>query len=113
MLELIDESKIYELSHSSGAVFILKEWTVGMQEEVDRRCLVPKPGGNFEFLVSLERELKISLSVHDWKGVASGGSEVPCTPENKKKLPVGVIYWLVKEIDERSGIRMPEDQKKN
>lgn len=112
-MELINETKTYELTHSSGAVFVVKDWTVGMQEEVDRRCLVPDGKGGFNFLVSLEREIKITLAVSNWRGITMDGVDAPCTLENKKKLPVGVIYWLVKDIDERAGLRMTEDQKKN
>lgn len=112
-LELVDPSKTYDLSHPSGAVFVMKHWTKDMQEEVDAKCLSHDGKGNFNYNVSLEREIKIQLSIHDWRGITFGGEEVPCTPEKKKLLPVGVMIWLVKTIDEKAGIRMPEEEKKS
>jgi hypothetical protein len=113
MIELVDDSKSFDLPHPSGAVFVMKHWTFGMQEEVDKSCVVQDGKGGFTYLVSLEREIKIRLSLQGWRGVGMNGEEFPCTDENKKKLPVGVILWLIREIDERSGIRMPEEEKKN
>ena len=112
-LELVDDSKTYELEHPSGAVFILKHWTVGMQEEIDRKCLVQDGKGVFTYNVSLERETKIQLAVHDWRGIVSGGEVSPCTQENKRKLPVGVMLWLIRDIDDRAGLRMPDAEKKS
>lgn len=117
-IELIDESKTYELKHASGAVFILKNWTFGMQEEVDKRCVEQDGKGGMNYNVGLEREIKIARSVVSWSGImvpdGTGGlQEAPCTPENKKKLPVGIVFWLVKNIDETAGIRMPDTEKKS
>lgn len=111
-IELIDDAKTYDLTHPSGAVFTLKYWTNGMQAKVDLECLINK-SGQYSFDVSKDREMKIEFSVIAWKDVLLGGEEVPCTPENKKRLPVGVMLWLQKEIEERAGLRMTEDQKKN
>jgi len=112
-IELIDSSKSYTIDHPSIARFELKHWTIGMQEEVDRQCLVQDGKGGFNYLVARERELKMELALISWSGVTQDGVDVPCNSETKKKLPVGVLLWLVRMIDERSGIRMPEEEKKN
>lgn len=113
-IQLVDPAKTYELKHPSGAVFVMRHWTFGMQEEVDKRCVVQDGKGKFDYNNSLEREIKINLAVESWSGIAAeDGSEAPCTPEVKRRLPVGVVFWLVKNIDEISLIRMPEEEKKN
>lgn len=113
-LELNDPSKTFEIAHASGAVFTLRHWTVAMQEEVERRCIVIKDGGrDMQYLTGLDRELKIDLSVVGWYGITLDGSEAECNSENKKRLPVGATLWLQKEIEERAGLRMTQDEKKN
>lgn len=111
-LELVDGSKNYELSHPSGAKFILRHWTIGMQDETDKRCLYQQDG-KFLYNTALDRELKLDLAVQSWSGVTSEGQEVPCDSENKKKLPVGIALWLIKEIEERAGLRMQLEEKKS
>lgn len=112
-LQINDPSKTYELAHSSGAAFIMKHWTLGMQEIVDRECLEQDGKGGYKWNVTRERALKIELCVQDWTGVEKDGSPLPCTEENKKTLPVGVLIWLVKDIDERAGLRITEAEKKS
>lgn len=112
MIELIEEGKSYDLTHPSGAVFKMASWTFGMQEELDRKCFINDGKGGFNWDAIMERRLKISQALLDWNGVCVGGQDVPCTAENKMKLPVGIIYWLIKEIDERAGFRMTDTEKK-
>ena len=114
-IELIDESKTYEEKYMDGVIFILRHWTLSMQEETDRRCVIidSKQGKVANYDISLERELKLKNSLVDWKGVSLNGKEVPCTIENRKKLPVGIMLWIVQKIDERAGLRITEDEKKN
>jgi len=112
-IELVDESAIYELKHQSGAVFFMKHWTFGMQDEVDRACIVQDGKGGFSYEFSKEREIKVRLAIHDWSGINLNGEPTPCTPENKRRLPVGIVLWLVREIDERAGLKMPEQEKKS
>ena len=111
-LELVDPSSTYELTHSSGAAFTMRHWTVAMQEEVDTRCYVQDGKGGFQYLPAIERELKITNALAGWRGVTMNGEAVECTPENRKKLPVGVMLWLVKDIDDRAGLRMTDTEKK-
>lgn len=112
-LELVDNSEVYSANHPSGAVFKLRHWTVGMQDEVDRQCVVHDGKGAFTYLVPRERELKLELALADWSGIMFKGQEVPCNPDTKKRLPVGVILWIVREIDEKAGLRMTDEEKKN
>ena len=112
MLELASEESRYELSHPSGATFVMSHWMLWMQDEVDKQCIEPDGKGGFAYSVSEERRLKILHAVKDWRGVSQNGQEVPCTPENKRKLPVGVVLWLVQEIDGRAGLRMSTQEKK-
>ena|SRR3990167_8323287 len=112
-LELVDSSKSYTIEHPSGAKFELKHWTNGMQEEVERQCLVQDGKGGFQYLTTREREIKIELALVSWGGVTQDGVDVPCNSETKKKLPVGVTLWIVRMIDDRAGLRMPEEEKKN
>lgn len=112
-IELVDFGKTFEVQHPSGASFILKHWTNAMQDEVDRSCIVNKGGNVFSYDIAREREMKIELSVVDWKGITADGQEVPCNPENKKKLPVGVTLWLQKEVEERAGLRITDTEKKS
>lgn len=113
MIELVNEDDQYEITHTSGAKFTLRHWTRGMQDEVDARCLKTDGKGGYSFDVPLEREIKIEKCLADWEGVISKGEAVPCTSENKKKLPVGVFLWIIQQIDERAGIRMSGEEKKN
>lgn len=112
-IELIDESETYTAEHSSGAKFKLRDWTRGMQDEVDTRCIVTDSKGSFSFNVALEREIKLDKCLIDWEGITSKGESVPCNAETKRKLPVGVFIWLIQQIDERSGIRLKIDEKKS
>lgn len=110
-LELVGPDDVYELEYRDGVVFKMRHWLRGMQEEVDRRCVVVS-GKDVRYDVSLDREIKIENCLVDWSGITQNGAPVPCTPENKKKLPVGVFLWLVQQIEERAGIRMAETEKK-
>lgn len=112
-IELVDESSFFELEHPSGCVFVMRHWTMAMQDQADKDCYVQDGKGGFTYFVAREREFKIDMCLQDWRGISAGGKDSPCTPENKKRLPVGVAMWLIKEIDERSHIRMTEEEKKN
>ena len=112
-LELIDPSKEFTLSHPSGAEFRLRYWTKAMQEEVEKQCIKQDGKGGAQYDFSREKDLKIDLSLISWSGVTLEGTDVPCTAENKAKLPIGVMIWLIREIDERAGLRMTEEEKKN
>ena len=114
MINLVDESSTYEIIHPSGATFVMRHWTLAMQEETDKKCVVIDSSGRItDYKVSLERELKLKNAVSDWRGIMLDSTEALCTDENKKKLPVGVALWLVREIDERAGLRMTAEEKKN
>lgn len=112
-MELIDESEIYQVEHPSGTKFKLRHWTRGMQDEVDTRCIVSDGKGGFSFNVALEREIKIDRCLADWDGVTARGEPVPCAPENRRRLPVGVFVWLIQKIDEAAGLRITADEKKS
>ena len=111
-IELVDSSKHFEVQHPSGAVFVLRYWTMGMQEEVERRCMIIA-GKDIHYNTGLDREMKIEFSVVNWKGIVIEGVEAPCNPENRKRLPVGVSIWLQKIIEEHAGLRITEEEKKN
>ncbi len=113
MIELIDENETYVLEHPSGSKFTFRYWTRGMQDEVDTRCLVSEGGGKFRFNVPLERELKVHHCLVGWEGVSFKGEIAPCNDENKKKLPLSIFLWIIEKIDERAGVRLPEEEKKN
>lgn len=112
-IEVVDRSKTYEVSHPLGAKFTFKHWDVDMQEETDKRCMVVENGVVTGYKLGVEREMKVELAVVGWAGITENGQEIPCTPENKRKLPIGVTLWLVREIDERAGLRMTEQEKKS
>lgn len=113
MIDLIDDgSRFYELKHASGATFRMSQWTLGMQEEVDRSCMTQDGKGGFAWDSVKERELKLKLAVVGWNGVKLNGEEAECTLENKMKLPPGVIFWLIRDVDERAGFRMTDTEKK-
>ena len=111
-IELTDPSKRYEMKHPSGAAFVMRHWTNGMQDDLERRYLALGEAMKTVNAIALEREVKLELALEGWSGVTSDGQEVPCTPENKKMLPVGVILWIVQEIDERAGLRLTLAEKK-
>ncbi len=113
-IELVDFEKTYEAEHPAGVTFTLKHWTNGMQDAVDRACLThDKEKNAYGYDIAKERGLKLELALVAWKGVHVDGQEVPCTPENIKKLPVGITLWIQKEIEERAGLRITETEKKN
>lgn len=112
-LEITDPSKTYELVHSSGAIFTMRHWTLAMQEVVDRECLQQDGKGGYTWNVTRERALKIDLCIQNWSEINRDGNPLPCTEETKKALPVGVLIWLVKDIDERAGLRITEAEKKS
>lgn len=117
-IQLVDFSKTFELEYS-GAKFTLCHWTNAMQDKVDRACVVDKGNNIFAYDIAKERELKIDLSVQGWSGITeinpdtNAEQEVTCTSDNKRKLPVGVTLWLQKQIEERAGLRITPDEKKN
>lgn len=114
MIELNDPSKNFEVTHPSGAVFVLKHWTMGMQEEVEKRCVViGEDAKNVQYLTALDRQLKIEFSLVGWRGVTVDGREVEFSPERAKQLPMGVLFWLQKTIEERAGLRIGDSEKKN
>lgn len=115
-LEIHDQTKEYEIE-MSGATFTLRHWTVDDQEVVDRECIVedgkdasglPK----FKWNQSRDREIKFERCILGWAGIVMNGQEFIFSPENKKKLPVGIKILLVKEIEERAGLRMTAQEKK-
>lgn len=113
-IKIQDPNTTYELAHPSSAMFVMGHWTCAMQDEADKQCLSVDAKGNISFDISKDREIKVRLSVRDWRGVESeDGTAVACTEENKRKLPPGVLLWLVREIDERAGLRIREEEKKN
>lgn len=114
-LELVDFDKTYEVEYpaAKGVFFTLRHWTNGMQDSVDRACLVNEIGKAAYYDIAKEREMKLAATLVHWKGIVVNGEEVPCTPENMKKLPVGVTLWLQKEIEERAGLRITEAEKKS
>lgn len=113
-VELVDFDKTYDVSHPAGVTFTLRHWTNGMQDQVDRACLTQdKEKNSYGYDIAKEREMKLSLALVSWKGVQVSGEEVPCIPENMKKLPVGITLWIQKEIEERAGLRITEGEKKN
>ena len=111
-LQLTDPSKTYEITHESGAIFTLRHWTLAMQDEVDSKCL-KQADGKLDYDAGLERDMKLRMTVVGWTGVEMDGSPVPCTPDNVRLLPPGVAMWLIKDIDERAGLRMKVSEKKN
>lgn len=110
-LQLVDPSKEYWLDHASGARFLMRHWTVAMQELTDKECF-SIVNEQASYNQSREREMKLSLAVVGWEGVEFGEGTAPCTDENKKLLPVGVVFWLIQDIDERAGLRMKATEKK-
>lgn len=111
MLNLIDPNETFTLTHPSGAVFTVKHWLVGMQDQADEACLI-KVGGETRYDTVKFRKMMIDLCVVGWTGIQSKGVEVPCTSENKDLLPVGVLMWIQKEIEEAAGLRMSAEEKK-
>lgn len=113
-IELIDPSKNYEIKHPwAEATFVMRHMTTAIQDIIDRECIVPDGKGSFRYDINRDREIKVEQCVVDWKGISSDGQEVECNAENKKKLPVGVIIWLVREIEERAGLRITPEEKKS
>lgn len=115
-LEIHDATKEYKIE-ISGGIFNLRHWTVDDQEVVDRECLVEdgkdsNGTAKFKWHQSKDREIKYDRCVIGWEGITMGGAEFPFTPENKSKLPVGIKILLVKEIEERAGLRMTAKEKK-
>ena len=82
-----------------------------MQEQTDRECF-KVVDGQAQYDQARERDLKLSLAMVNWKGVDFNGNSAECTDVNKRLLPVGVMFWIVKDIDERAGLRMPDSEKK-
>lgn len=114
-IELVDPAKNYEVKHPwMDAVFTMRHMTPAIQEMIDKECIVPDSNSKngFRYDVARDREIKTEQCVVGWKGIVSDGQEVECNAENKKKLPVGVIVWLVKEIEERAGLRITAEEKK-
>lgn len=110
MISLIDPSKNYKLDHPLGVSFEVRNWTVAMQDEVDRRCIKVTRDGSVSYDTALERELRIDLSIVGWSGIEN---DPACTSEAKRLLPVGVIVWLQREIEDRAGLRISLEEKKN
>lgn len=113
MIDLVDDSETYKISHPKGVIFTLRHWIRGKQDEVDQTCIIRDANGNFGYNVAREREIKLDYCLVDWDGITSKGEPIPCNSENKRKLPVGVFLWLIQEIDERAGLRMRDEEKKS
>ena len=112
-IELVDPAKHYDLKHPwLDATFTMRHMTPAIQELIDKECIVQDGKGNFRYDGSRERDIKSERGVVFWKGIVADGQEVECSAENKRKLPVGVIVWLVKEIEERAGLRITAEEKK-
>lgn len=110
-LEIHDPTKEFSVN-IGDAEFVVRHWTTDDQEVVDRECLVDEGNGKFKWNQSLDRSLKINRCVLGWSGITMSGEDFPFTEENKKKLPVGIKILIVKEIEERAGLRMTAKEKK-
>ena len=111
-MDITDPSKNYSISHPANATFMMKHFTMAMQEIVDRECLIQE-GNGYRWDITREREIKIEQCLIGWDGINFEGSPLPFSVENSKKLPVGIVIWLVKDIDEKAGVRMAEAEKKS
>lgn len=111
-LDILDPSKETTLEHPSGARFVVRYWTNAMQEAVEKACAESDGKGGFSWNIARDRQMKIDLSLVGWSGVTMSGEELPFSEENKKKFPVGVQFWLFKEIEELAGLRMTDKEKK-
>lgn len=97
-------------------VFGLKKLSVGDMAIINDAIFIPDGKGELKFLPGTSMKLKVKFGVETWKNIQDdSGNAVPCTDENKEKLPASVVTWLVSQIDELNGIRLllsAEDRKK-
>lgn len=112
-MDIKDPSKEYQVTHPNGAVFTLRHWTLAMQETVDRECLELDEKGGARWNLTKERMIKFSQCLSGWEGITFEGQPLSFSEDNKKLIPVGIIIWIVKNIDENSGVRLPDAEKKS
>ena len=112
-MDIKDPSKEYQITHPAGPVFTLKHWTLAMQEMVDRECLEIDDKDGARWNLTRERMIKLEQCLVGWEGLTFEGELFLFSPENRKMLPVGIIIWIVKDIDEKAGVRLAEAEKKS
>ena len=107
---------IYELStEEPKPVFILKKMSFGEVSSIFDSISVMNDKNQVQYLSGTSSRLKVKYSVVSWENIFdSDGKVAQCNDENKDKLSVSVINWLVREIDKLSGLTgIPEEERKN
>lgn len=123
MLKLVSDADTYELVYPISdepeekyPVFTLKKLSGKEVNDIMDKLTVTEPGSaKMAFLSGTSTRLKIRKALVDWKNVFdSDGKPVPCTKDNKDRLPSDVQSFLednINEVNRLAGYR--EEERKN
>ncbi len=126
MLKLVSKDKlptydkVWELNdegQENWPVFSLRKLNGEEVDKIDDQ-LTRTGGGKstkMYYLGGTARTMKINAALVDWKNVFNEeGQPLPCTDENKGKLPADIRAWLEDDIDEVNRLKgIPEGERKN
>ena len=121
-IELIKESDTYEAEYQDGTetppIFVLRKLTGKKWDSIQDQIMFTegtgRGGGKFRYLSGLSTTLKIDYCLTDWRNVNTDGGAVPCTPENKGKLPQEIRSWIERRINKDNNLDgISEDERKN
>ena len=121
-MKLVNEKEVYErvfeapdVEAGKCPVFSLRKFSMGEVNSINDQATLGTSTGQIQFLGGTINKMKIKYALVSWKNVTDENEkEVPCTEENKAKLPPNVAFWLEKEIDKLNGLReITKEERKN
>ena len=115
---IIKEGKTYEYillrerEKKEPTIFIIQEMNVEIANQIDDETTMFDRRGQTRLLVGSAKWKKLERCLVGWKNLKNDkGEELPCTSENKLKLPAYVQEELVGEINRISILN--EEEEKN
>ena len=125
-IKLVSDSDTYEVEYPENdvekdkwTVFILRKLTASKWNDIQDRVVFTegtgRGGGKLYYKGGTATRLKIEYCLSDWRNVLdASGNPIPCTHENKLKLPQNIQGWLEERIDEDNYLKgMSEQERKN
>ena len=114
VVKLVSKESKYEYGHKledepkdAWPVFSLKYLSAEEVMQIDDAIVVSAKDreDGFSYLGGTAVRMKIDAALVDWKNVFDEkGNQVPCTTQNKLRLPSAIATALVKNIDEVNGL---------
>jgi len=123
-IKLVRDTDTYEVEYpqegsDTPPIFVLRKLSAGKQNWIQDQIILTegtgRGGGKMRYLSGSATRLKIDYCLTDWKNVLDDtGNPVPCTCDNKAKLPQDIQSWLEEQINKDNHLKgIGEDERKN